>query len=184
MRRVSARDRARSGGPTGRTRRRAAGVTAAAAGLLLVAGCQVLGNSSAAGEPTGSGTVTVAAPPGVADAPLYIAMKNGLFRQAGIHVHVLSTTGALVRSEVSALSSGQADIAFGDYADMFYAQQAKPSLGLKVVANGYDAAPSVMEVLTLPRSGITTPAQLEGRTIGTAEPQEMPVIRSSPYSRR
>src|SRR5260370_18348540 len=144
MRRVSARDGARSGGTTGRTRRGAAGKTGAADGVLLVAGCRVLGNSSAAGEPTGSGTVTVAAPPGVADAPLYIAMKNGLFRQAGIHVHVLSTTGALVRSEVSALSSGQADIAFGDYADMFYAQQAKPSLGLKVGAHGCYPPPSGM----------------------------------------
>jgi len=149
----------------------------------------VLGNSSAAGEPTGSGTVTVTAPPGVADAPLYIAMKNGLFRQAGIHVRVLSTkrlpgesSGALVRSEVSALTSGQADIAFSDYADMFYAQQAKPSLGLKVMANGYDAAPSVMEVLTLPNSTITSPSDLAKKIIGTAEPQEMPFSNSKPYS--
>src|SRR5215831_12813721 len=109
MRRVSARDWARYGGPTGRTRRRAAGAAAATAGLVLVAGCQVLGGSSAAPEPTGSGTVTVAAPPGVADAPLYIGMKNGLFRQAGIHVRVISTSSS-VRSAVSALRGGQADI--------------------------------------------------------------------------
>jgi NitT/TauT family transport system substrate-binding protein len=179
MRRVPARDRARYGGPAGRTRRRAAGVTAAAAGLLLVAGCHVPGGSSAAAEPTGSGTVTVAAPSTMADAPLYIGMKNGLFRQAGIHVRVISTDS--VRSEVSALRSGQADIAFGDYADIFYAQQQK-SPDLRIVANGYDAAPNVMAVLTLPNSPIMSPKQLAGRTVGTAEPQQMPFSNSEPYS--
>jgi NitT/TauT family transport system substrate-binding protein len=179
MRLVSARDWARCGA-TGRRGRRAAGVTAAAAGLLLVAGCHVLGTSSSAAEPTGSGTVTVAAAPGVADAPLYIAIKDGLFRQAGLTVHVVP--GSSVRSEVSALRSGQADIAFGDYADMFYAQEQKSSPGLNIVASGYDAAPNVMEVLVMPHSGIATPADLKGKTIGTAEPQELPAGKGLPYS--
>src|SRR5215469_10600494 len=61
MRLVSARDRARCGGATGRPGRRAAGVMAAAAGLLLVAGCHVLGTSSNSSGPTASGTVTVVA---------------------------------------------------------------------------------------------------------------------------
>ena len=181
MRRVSARDWARYGGPTGRTRRRAAGAAAAAVGLLLATGCSVLG-SSAAGEPTGSGTVTVAAPPNMADAPLYIGIKEGLFKQAGINVRVLSTAGATARSSVAALRSGQADIAFGDYADMFYAQQLKTSPGLRIVANGYDAAPSVIEVLTLPHSPITSPSDLTNKIIGTAEPQEMTFSTARPYS--
>jgi NitT/TauT family transport system substrate-binding protein len=83
---------------------------------------------------------------------------------------------------VSQLKGGQADIAFGDYADMFYAQQLKSSPGLDIVANGYDASPSVMEVLTLPGSDITSPAQLSGKIIGTAEPQEMPTGQQKPYS--
>jgi NitT/TauT family transport system substrate-binding protein len=177
---VSARDRARSAGVTSRQGRRAAGATAAAAGLLLVAGCHVPGTGSSAAGPTGSGTVTVAAAPGVADAPLYIAIKNGLFRQAGLNVKVVP--GSTVSSEVSALKGGQADIAFGDYADMFYAAQAKPSLGLSIVANGYDAAPGVTEVLTLPSSGITSSRQLKNRVIGTSAPQEMPPSTSAPYS--
>jgi NitT/TauT family transport system substrate-binding protein len=168
---VSARDRARCGGATARPGRRAAGVTAAAAGLLLVAGCHFPGTSSYAGGPTASGTVTVVATPGVADAPLYMAIRGGLFRQAGLTVHVVS--GESIRSEVAALRSGRADIAFGDYADMFYAQELKSSPGLKIVANGYDAAPSTVEVLTLPGSHITSPSDLAGKVIGTPEPQEM-----------
>ena len=157
MRLVSARDRARCGGAISRPGRRAAGVTAAAAGLLVVAGC----HASTAAAPTGSGTVTVIAPAEVADAPLYIGIKNGLFRQAGLTVRVIPAT--TVKDEVAALGSGQADVAFGDYADMFYAQQLKPAPHLNIVANGYDAAPNVMEVLTMPGSRITSPAALKGK---------------------
>src|SRR5262252_8272785 len=141
MRLVSARDWARGGGAIGRPGRRAAGVMAAAAGLLLVAGCHAFGTSSYASAPTASGTVTVVAAPGVADAPLYIGVKDGFFRQVGLTVRVVSTES--VRSEVAALASGSANIAFGDYADMFFAQERSPSAGhLEIVANGYDAAPS------------------------------------------
>jgi NitT/TauT family transport system substrate-binding protein len=176
---VSARDWARCGGAAGRPRRRVAGVTAAAAGLVLVAGCHVLGTSSAAG-PTGSGTVTVAAAPGVGDAPIYIGIKDGLFRQAGINVRVVAFGS--VSAEVAALKAGKVDVAFGDYADFFYAQQVKPSPDLKIVANGYDAAPGVMEVLTRPGSKITSAADLAGKTIGTARPQEMSYSTKRPYS--
>src|SRR5215469_1962757 len=132
MRLVSARDRAKWSGAVRRPGRRAAGVTAAAAGLLLlVTGCHVPGTSSSAAEPTGSGTVTVAAPAEVGDAPLYIGMKDGLFRQAGLNVRVVPYSS--VSAEVAALRSGQADIAFGDYADMFYAQEKKPSPQLNIV---------------------------------------------------
>jgi NitT/TauT family transport system substrate-binding protein len=178
MRLVSARDWARCGA-AGRRRRRAAAVTAAAAGLVLIAGCNPF-TSSSAGEPTGSGTVTVAADAGVGDAPLYIAINRGLFAQAGIHVKVIPANS--VSQEVAELKSGQADIAFGDYADFFYADQLKTSPGLKIVASGYDAASGVMEVLTLPKSTITTPAKLTGKIIGTAEPQEMSFSQTKPYS--
>jgi NitT/TauT family transport system substrate-binding protein len=178
MRLVSARDWARCGA-AGRRRRRAAAVTAAAAGLVLVAGCNPF-TSSSAGEPTGSGTVTVVADAGVGDAPLYIAINRGLFAQAGIHVKVVPANS--VSQEVAALKSGQADIAFGDYADFFYADQLKTSPSLKIVASGYDAASGVMEVLTLPNSSITTPAKLTGKIIGTPEPQEMGFSQTKPYS--
>ena len=142
MRLVSARDWARCGGAIGRPGRRAVSVTAAAAGLLLAAGCQLPFTSSSAAGPTGSGTVTVVAPTEVADAPLFIGINDGLFRQAGLTVHVISASS--VQAEVTALRSGKADIAFGDYADMFYAQQRKPTPDLNIVANGYDAGPNVM----------------------------------------
>jgi len=153
--------------------RYAAGVAATVTGLILVAGCQFPGTGSSAGSgATASGTITVAAAPGVADAPLYIGIRDGFFSRAGLTVKVVPTSSP--KQGVAALRGGSADIVFADYADMFYAQELKPSPHLLTVADGYDAGPSVMEILTLPGSNIVSPKDLAGRTIGTEQPQLMP----------
>jgi NitT/TauT family transport system substrate-binding protein len=185
MRLVSAPDQARRGGRAGRPGRRAAGVAATAAGLILVTGCHVPGfSSSTAAGPTASGTITVAAAPGVPDAPLYIGLKEGLFSKVGLTVHVVSSPS--VPAEVAALRKGTADIAFGDYTNMFYAEEQRSAPHLLAVADGYDAGPNVIEVLTLPGSRIVTPTDLENKVIGTAQQQEIPTHnakgQSQPYS--
>jgi NitT/TauT family transport system substrate-binding protein len=173
MRLLAGPDQARWGGRAGRPVRCAAGVAATATGLILLAGCQFPDTGSSAGSgPTASGTITVAAAPGVADAPLYIGLREGLFSRAGLTVKVVSTSSA--QQGVAALRSGSANIVFADYADMFYAQELKPSPHLLTVADGYDAGPSVMEILTLPGSKIVSPKDLAGKTIGTDQAQLMP----------
>jgi NitT/TauT family transport system substrate-binding protein len=117
----------------------------------------------------------------VGDAPLYIAAaKNGLFSKAGLKVTIKSYPS--VRAELQALKQGQVDVVEGDYADFFYAAAHSPRLGLRVVADGYHAAPGVMEVLAAPNSGITTPQDLVGKTVGTVQPQVIPVKPGQPYS--
>jgi NitT/TauT family transport system substrate-binding protein len=158
-------------------------MAALVAGLLTVAGCQT-GTSSTA-SPTFSGDnniVRVAQTPGVGDAPLFLAFQQGLFRKAGLAVHI--TNYSSTRAELTALRAGAVDVAFGDYADMFYAQaqaqaqangnKAKNSLNLVLVADGYDAVANTMEVLALPKSHIVTPQNLAGKTVGTAPAQVMP----------
>ena len=49
-----------------------------------------------------------------------------------------------------------------------------------VLADGYDAAPDIMDVLVRPNSRITSPQDLQGKTIGTAQP-ELP-RNGAPYS--
>src|SRR5438552_34692 len=130
----------------GRPARALASMTALVAGLLTVAGCQT-GTSSTA-TPTFSGgnnIVRVAETPGVGDAPLFLAFQQGLFRKAGLEVNIKNYGST--RDELTALRAGAADVAFGDYADTFYAQalaqaQAKGrtnknSLNLVIVADGY-----------------------------------------------
>jgi NitT/TauT family transport system substrate-binding protein len=184
MRLLAGPDQARWG-RAGRPVRCAAGVAATVTGLILVVGCQFPGTGSSAGSsPTASGTITVAAAPGVADAPLYIGIRDGLFSRAGLTVKLVSTSSP--KQGVAALRGGSADIVFADYADMFYAQELKPSPHLLTVADGYDAGPSVMEILTLPGSNIVSPKDLAGRTIGTDQPELMPPTgpggRPRPYS--
>ena len=168
----------------------------AAASAVLLAGCQLPGSGSSGAleqAPAGS-SITVASVPGVGDAPLYVAQQEGLFRQAGLTVHIRRYQTAA--AEVAALHNGAANVAAGDYASFFYAQEqaaasasatsTKPNDGavpMVVLADGYDAAPDIMDVLVRPNSPITTPQDLQHATIGTAEPQLMPdQLGSPPYS--
>jgi NitT/TauT family transport system substrate-binding protein len=88
-------------------------------------------------------------------------------------LNVVVKTYRSLRPEFQALKSGSIDIAAGDYADFFY-QEAAGNASLHLIADGYDAAPSVMEVLTLPGSGITTPQGLQHKVVATPEPQLIP----------
>jgi NitT/TauT family transport system substrate-binding protein len=165
-----------AGGERARSRRPVAAAMTVLAVTLLAAGCGAKGNTSAAHA--AETAITVAAEPGVDDAPLYIAYQDGLFAQAGVKVTIKtfgSAAGAL-----TALRSGKADIGFGDYVDYFHSQDLQK--GLLAVADGYDAAPGVVEVLSLPHSGIDTPGVLANKIIGTAEPQGIQTRTGIPYS--
>lgn len=142
---------------------------------LLAAGCTSASGSTA----DGGGSVTVAVIPGTDTAPVMIAAKEGTFRNHGLNV-VVKTYNSLQR-EVQALKSGRVDIAAGDYADFFY-EDAVGKASLHLVADGYDATSNLMEVLSLPGSGITSPQDLAHKVVATPEPQLIPSGNSVPYS--
>ena len=186
MRLVPASARARRDRRTASRARLFLGVTAVAV-LTVVAGCRVPGTSGGYSSQHVSGTINVGAIPGVGDVPLYLALQSGAFRQTGLTVHVISYSS--ISSELRDLQAGKIQIAYGDYGNMFYAQAhalaagGKSGLKMVIVADGYDAAPNTMEVLTLPNSGIVTPKNLQGKTIGTTEPQMMSMSNAGqPYS--
>jgi len=153
-------------------------VIAALAGAPLVAGCQGAGTGS--GNAARTTELTVAAISGIDNAPLYIAARSGVFARAGLHVTIRSYRS--VGQELQALNKGGVDIAAGDYVDFFYSQATSRNPDLRIVADGYHAAPGVMEVVTTPNSGITTPQNLAGKTIGTPQPQGIPIRKGKPYS--
>jgi ABC-type nitrate/sulfonate/bicarbonate transport system substrate-binding protein len=77
----------------------------------------------------------VAETPGVGDAPLFIGFQQGLFRKAGLEVRI--TNYPPPRAGLNALQGGAMDVAFGDDADMFYAQaQAKANKGASLLTIG------------------------------------------------
>jgi ABC-type nitrate/sulfonate/bicarbonate transport system substrate-binding protein len=137
---------------------------------LLAAGCHVPGTGGSGSATTGSGSITVAAVPGVDDAPLQIGVQDGLFRQHGLSVTI--QTYSNVGQEIAALNSGRAQVAAGDYTGFFYAQYlygAHQSGGanLSLIADGYDAVQNSMAILTLPRYNITAPQDLVNQTVAS-----------------
>ena len=147
---------------------------------LAASGCSISGAGS-----SGSGQLTVGIVPGIDNSPLIVGQQEGLFRDHGLNVVIQNFTS--LRSEFQALRNGSVDIAVGDYADFFY-EEATNMAALHLVADGYDAAPGVMTVLTLPSSRITTPQGLEHKVVATPEPQLIPSSSGSyasdiiPYS--
>lgn len=136
---------------------------AAASGLAVIGAAGCAGTASAGGSV--SSTITIAAVPGVDNAPLYLAKKEGLFAAAGLKNVVIRPYSSQA-AELSAIQGGQADIAASDYGSIFYAQ-ATEYHDLRILADGYDAGPGVLEILTLPtNSPIKTPLNLVDQKIG------------------
>jgi NitT/TauT family transport system substrate-binding protein len=107
--------------------------------------------------------IVVGALPIVDTAGLYLALKNGYFKQAGLDVTVTP-----IQQSTAALPDmlhGTVDIVAGaNYVSWFQAQ-AKGAASLKILASGTVCTPTTFGVLALPSSHITKPADLAGKTI-------------------
>jgi NitT/TauT family transport system substrate-binding protein len=146
--------------------------------LLLATGCHVLGIPS--GQAAGNQQIMVAVVPGFANAPLQMAVRDGLFTRHGVNVTV-QTYGTLQQA-YAALASGQAEVISGDYAGLLYMQAHAPHTRLRLITDGYDAAPGLMEVLTLPGSAVAAPQNLEGKVVATPLPELAPFSADAPYN--
>jgi NitT/TauT family transport system substrate-binding protein len=144
--------------------------------LALAAACQ----GSGSGTSGASGPLTVAVVPGIDNAPLRVAAQEGLFRQQGLDVTIKDYPS--LSAELQGLTSGQAQIAAGDYTSFLYAQ-ATGRNPLRLIADGEDAAADSIAILTLPSSGITTPQQLSGQPggVATMPAQVIPYSATIPY---
>jgi len=172
--RLQARARVRRGGMMRRP-----GITLVLALLSsLAAGCHGLGLSS--GRAAASQQITVAVVPGFASAPLQVAVKDGLFTQHGVHVTV--QTYQNLQQAYAALASGHADVIGGDYAGLLYMQAHVARAQLRLIADGYDATPGLMEVLTLPGSAVKAPQDLEGIAVATPPQELAPFSTDAPYN--
>jgi NitT/TauT family transport system substrate-binding protein len=173
MRLVQARARLGRGGAT---RSRTTLVSALLA--LLAAGCS--GPATSSGQAAESQQITVAAVPNFANAPLQAAARDGLFTEN--HVNVTVRTYQTLQQAYAALTSGQAEVISGDYAGLLYVQAHVARARLRLIADGYDATPGLMEVLTLPGSAITAPQDLEGQAVATPPTELAPYSSDAPYN--
>jgi NitT/TauT family transport system substrate-binding protein len=156
----------------GRARRRLLGAAMGLA-LLVATGCA---GSASAGGPV-SATITIGAVPGIDTAPLFLAWKADYFADAGL-ANVRIQPFATQAAEMQALLKGQVQITASDYGTVFYTEAKNPGL-LRVLADGYDAGPSMVEIVTLPGSGIRSPADLAGKTIGVPAETILPGLQTA-----
>jgi NitT/TauT family transport system substrate-binding protein len=153
-------------------RRASAAAAASLAVAVLAAACSSSTSTSSASSPSSPKAssaaletthVVVGALPVIDTAGLYLALKNGYFKQAGLDVTVdpiQQSTAALPD-----MLHGTVDIVAGaNYVSWFQAQ-AKGTVSLKILASGTVCTPATFGVLALPSSGITKPANLAGKTI-------------------
>lgn len=141
--------------------RAAAAITALAA--ITTAGC-ASGPAAVQASATGpeKTNLVIAAVPTASSAGVYLAQRDGLFRQAGLNVKIVNiSAGANVTPE---LRSGRIDVVNGAYAGFIQAQ-VNGAAQFHILADGYAGAPEVDQVAVLPGSGINRVSQLAGKTI-------------------
>ena len=148
-------------------RRRSACIIAA--GLATLWATAACGGSAQPGTSTAStGTglekthLVVGVLPVVDDAPLFLAIKNGYFKQQG-----LTVTPQIIPQSTLAIPDmlhGTVDITTGNYVSAFEGQ-AQGTFSIRVLAASSYCTRTNFSVLALPTSGIKGPAGLAGKTI-------------------
>jgi len=172
----SPRTRSRLGAPSRRIRSLAFVVVSLAA-ATGISGCNPFSQASAS---SGQPVIKVGVVPGIDNATLYLAQKRGYFSNAGVDVRIVDYPS--VQAELHALSAGQVDVAAGDYGNLFASRAALQKTAYKILADGYDAAPGVVELMTMPNSPVKTPADLANRFIGAPNTDLVPAPPSAPNS--
>lgn len=164
-------------GASSRRLRSTAVVLASLAVAGAISGCNPF---SAASASSGQPVIRVGVVPGIDNATLYLAKKLGYFSKAGINVKIVDFSSVPV--ELAGLSAGQVDVAAGDYGNLFAARAALQKTAYKILADGYDAAPGVVEIMTMPNSPVKTPADLANQGIGAPNTDLVKAPASAPNS--
>jgi NitT/TauT family transport system substrate-binding protein len=150
--------------------------------VLALAGVAALGgtaagcSSSSSSKPPASSThleqtnLTVASVPAEGAAGLYIAVNQGLFAKAGLHVKIepIADPTAIVPD----MLHGSVQVASGQYVT-YIAASAAGAVKMQILAAGYELGAHVQNIMVPGNSSIKTPAELEGATIAVNAPDSV-----------
>ena len=136
-------------------------LAAALVGMLLLTGCGGGDNNSqdaAQSEPLTVGLLRIDD-----SFPFYVAEKEGLFEKHGVNVELQNFSNA--RDQSTALQGGELDVLMTD--PVVTALSLKGGVDVRIVAMALGAEPEEGRflILSAPDSGITSPEQLEGKTL-------------------
>jgi putative hydroxymethylpyrimidine transport system substrate-binding protein len=145
---------------------RAAGAIAALVLLLALGGCGGSGGSSgsSAGGAGGGERVDLLLDffPNADHAGIYAAEAGGHFRDNGLDVAIRTPSDPT--TPLKLLAAGKADLAVSYEPEVLRARDK----GLPVVAVAALVRTPLTAIVSLPKAGIRTPADLRGKTVGTA----------------
>ncbi|WP_431729427.1 ABC transporter substrate-binding protein [Verrucosispora sp. TAA-831] len=150
---------------TSAVRRGLAGVLAATLLTTTLAACSSADDSADAAGTDGLTTVRLASAPLGHLAPIYLAQDNGIFAEHGLRVEVDTQTSDL--TSVPSVLAGKVDFATGDLTTLIVART--QGLDVKAVvpasASTGKAGADYGALVVAGDSGITSPKQLEGKTV-------------------
>lgn len=138
---------------------------AALASLTAVAACGSSGSGSGSGSSGGleKTHLTVGALAVADDAPLYLAIKEGYFKQAGLTVRPVQVAAST--QAIPDMLRGSVDIIAGANYVSFFQAESKGVVKFKILADGTHCQASTFDVMALPGSGISGPASIAGKTV-------------------
>jgi NitT/TauT family transport system substrate-binding protein len=102
--------------------------------------------------------------PGSVHSPFFFALHKGYYKAEGLDVSIDRGKGSV--EVVRQLASGVYDMGYPDINIVIDFVSKNPDQGFPVLMMGYEQAPAA--IVTLKSSDITSPRQLEGKTIGAA----------------
>jgi NitT/TauT family transport system substrate-binding protein len=140
------------------------------ASTVLVAGCTSASALPVRAHGPERDSIVVGAVPAVDTAGLYIAQQLGFFTAEGLRVKILPIISA--EDSISSQLAGRYDITLGNYVSYIRAD-AEQHAGLRIIAEASVMQPLNQEIVTLPRSPITTLAGLRGKRIGVNAPHNI-----------
>jgi len=134
----------------------------AVAAVALVSSCGGGGSAGYSGPPI---SITIGALPVVDDVSAYIAKDEGIFGRYGLNVKIDPVLTSVVA--IPMMQKGQIDIlGGGNYVSFIEASAKDPGdPPYRILAEAATCSTGSFVILTLPSSGIQTPAQLEHKTI-------------------
>ena len=100
--------------------------------------------------------------PNADHAPIYAAQARGEFKRRGLDVRIRTPSDP--SAPLKLLAAGRTDLAISYEPEVLRARDK----GLPVVAVGSLVRTPLTAIVSLPRAGIRTPADLHGKTVGTA----------------
>ena len=106
-----------------------------------------------------------------------MALKEGFFKQAGLNVTVESVTQST--AAIPDLLHGSIDVIAGGNYVSFFEAQANGTFPVQILAPADDCTADTYGVVAMPSSGITTPADLAGKTIAVNLTQNVQTLTTS-----